>query len=435
MPSRVDRRVVERALRAVGLASLAVMAVQAWRAGGASAPVRVVNASALDGALATLPATGDTLVVRTDTALDGVTTAWLAARRDAGSPVRWTAPRAMTPLAMAIEPSLDPGGGVRALVAAPAASAVRLADSVGAVDSGRVAVSGVGFAIATPVGAAVARVDGQSVRARAAAASAPKTVIVLARAGWEGKFVVAALEERGWAVDARLVVRPDTAVVQGAPARFDTARVAAVVALDASAAPVADAIGTFVRSGGGLVLGPEAAEQAGFAELRAGTPGARRAPVAIAVSAGSPRRALPLLPIDALAPGAVALEQQDAAVTVAARRVGAGRVVQQGFEDTWRWRMTGPDGAREAHRRWWASLVASASPEPLSRATLSGAAAVQTGDAPLARMVAELGAPTPDRSSVQRADAHPGAIDWWWGVLALVALLGEWASRRLRGAP
>lgn len=430
-----DRRFTERVLRAVGLASLAALLVQVWRGEGARAPLIVVPSRTAVATLATAPLSRDTLAIATDTALDARTTAWLAARSDAGAPVRWGSARGIAPTAIVLEPSLDPGGGVRALVAAPVASTVRLADSAGVIDSALIGNSGTSFAIATPVGAAAAGVSGTFARARAPLVRAPKTVIMLARAGWEAKFIVAALEERGWPVDARIVVRPDTAVVQGTPARFDTARVAVVVALDASAAPQASAIAAFVQSGGGLVLGPDASSHAAFSELRAGTNGARQAPLAIAVSAANPRRALPLVPIDALAPGAVALEEREGRIAVAARRQGAGRVLQVGFEETWRWRMTGPEGAREAHRRWWASLVASASPEALPEATQTARSAVSTSDAPLARMVADLGAPDPQATMPTSSSEPTGRLVWWWGVLALAALLGEWASRRLRGAP
>jgi hypothetical protein len=435
MPSPAERRLLERALRAVGLVSLAVLLVQAWRGESARAPLRVVPAADAARTLAAAPLTSDTLAITTDTALDRVTTAWLAARRDAGAPARWGSAKGIAPSALAIEPSLDPGGGVRALVAATSKSTVRLADSAGVIDSANVNGSGVSFAIATPVGAATARVNGSPARAVASAPARPKAVVILARAGWEPKFIAAALEERGWPAEARFIVRPDTAVVQGSPARFDTARVAVVIALDNSAVAQAGAIAAFVRSGGGLILGPDAAAQSAFAELRAGTPGTRQAPVAISVSAAHPRRALPLVPIEALATGAVALERQGEVIAVAARRLGAGRVLQVGFEDTWRWRMTGPEGAREAHRRWWASLVASASPEPLPQATHSRRGAVEGADAPLARMVADLGAPDPAAATPSGSPESGGGPSWWWGALALVSLLGEWASRRLRGVP
>ncbi len=426
---------MERVLRGVGLAALAVMLVDAWRGAPAALPARTVAPGALAGVLATWPLGPETLTVVTDTALDGVTSAWLAARRDAGAPSRW-GNRATPASAVALEPTLDPGGGVRALVAAPRGAVVQLGDSVGAIDSATVHRGGVVFTVASPVGRATARVNGSPARSHPPAVARPRAVIVLARAGWEAKFVTAALEERGWPVEVRLVVRPDTSVVQGSPARLDTSRVAVVVALDASAAPQAAALGAFVRSGGGLVLGPDAAMNAAFANLRAGATGPRQAPLSIAVAARDPRRALPLVPIVTLEPGAVALERRDATIAVAARRVSAGRVVQVGYDDSWRWRMTGPDGAREAHRRWWAALVASASPERLAQATFGGPAAVSTADAPLARMVADLGAPDPTLLSRSGgASPDPGPLGWWWGVLALAALLAEWASRRLRGVP
>ncbi|MBI3792258.1 MAG: hypothetical protein HY275_15460, partial [Gemmatimonadetes bacterium] len=341
----------------------------------------------------------------------------------------------LAPLAIALEPSLDPAGGVELLAAAPAGDTLRLGDSVGVLDSARVRTRGVRLAMATPVGEAVAMTRNGTLRARAPVPTSPKAVVVLARAGWEPKFIVAALEERGWKVEARLIVRPDTAVVQGNTAGLDTARVGVVIALDQAAAARAGAIAQFVRSGGGLILGPEAATLPAFAELLPGTAGARRASAAITVSARDPRRALPLVPLATLGPGATALEHRDDAVAVAARRLGAGRVVYEGYDDSWRWRMTGPEGAREAHRRWWAALVAAASPEPFPRATLPGAGAVRSADAPLARMVATLGAPGLPREPTSAPDAEGDGAPGWWGALALAALLAEWASRRLRGAP
>ena len=435
MPSHADRLTVERVLRGVGLAALAVMLVDAFGGAPGVVPRRAVASGVVARTLVTLPLGSETLTVVTDSALDATTSAWLAARRDALAPVRW-AHRAMPATALAIEPTLDPGGGVRALVAAPAGALVQLGDSVGRIDSATARQGGVGFTVASPVGAASARVGGSWARARAAAPPPPRAVVVLARAGWEAKFVIAALEERGWPVHARLVVRPDTAVVQGMPARFDTTRVAVVVALDASAAAYVAALDAFVRSGGGLVLGPEAVSRAAFASLRVGVSGARQAPLALAVSERAPRRSLPLTPIVELAPGAVALERRGEAIAVGARRVGAGRVVQVGYDDSWRWRMTGPEGAREAHRRWWAALVASASPERLAQATVGRPAAVLSADAPLARMVADLGAPDPTLLTRSLgASSEPGPLGWWWGVLALASLLAEWASRRLRGVP
>jgi hypothetical protein len=271
-------------------------------------------------------------------------------------------------------------------------------------------------------------------RARVSPAPRPraKQVVVLARAGWEGKFVAAALEQRGFTIAARFSVRPDTAVRQGIPTRFDTAQVGVVVALDATAAAYADALSAFVQHGGGVILGPEAARAAAFAALRTGATGPRLTPELLTIPDSAPRRALPLEPITVLSATSVGIERRGSLVAVAARRVGIGRVVQVGYDDTWRWRMTGPEGSEKAHRGWWAGLVAAASPQAVPTA-FDGQSA---GDAPAARMVAALGPADPAVASLAPSapPSKPG-LPWWWGAVALAALLGEWASRRLRGAP
>ena len=137
-----DRRFTERVLRAVGLVSLAALLVQAWRGEGVRAPLIVVPSRTAVATLATAPLSRDTFAIATDTALDARTTAWLAARSDAGAPARWGSARGIAPTAIALGASLDPGGGVRALVAAPAASTVRLADSAGVIDSAVIGTSG-----------------------------------------------------------------------------------------------------------------------------------------------------------------------------------------------------------------------------------------------------------------------------------------------------
>lgn len=429
------RRWLERALRG---AALGVVAVALWRGltdrEGARLPTtRSVAAGELPTLLGALPLGDDTLVVRVDTVLDARHRAWLAARGEAGAPVAWVNGD-VAPLAVTTVPSRDPAGGVVAQVAAPENHALRLLDPAGFLDSARAGVAATSFALPRPAGPlAVRATDGRAgetaARVVAPAPRAPRAVVVLARAGWEGKFVLAALEERGWPVSARFVVRPDEAVTQGRIA-LDTARVAVVVALDETAAALASRIAPFVRRGGGLVLGPEAAAAPAFAALRAGVPGVRRPAELLAVSGDAPRRALALVPVS-LRADAVALERRGGDVAVAARRVGAGRVVQVGYDDSWRWRMMGPEGAPEAHRRWWAAVVAAASPE----GGLADSAAAVAGDAPLAGMVAALGAPHEGEvRSVREALPTERELPWWLGAVALGLLVGEWGARRLRGA-
>jgi hypothetical protein len=57
-------------------------------------------------------------------------------------------------------------------------------------------------------------------------------------------------------------------------------------------------------------------------------------------------------------------------------------------------------------------------------------------DAPVARLIAALGEPStdaPDAASVSGAPGRRGAPPWIFPLVALL-LLGEWGSRRLRGA-
>src|SRR5690606_11885580 len=139
--------------------------------------------------------------------------------------------------------------------------------------------------------------------------------------------------------------------------RPDTARHAAVVVVDSSAAPHATAIARYVRMGGGLVLLPEALTLAPFRALAAGARGpAPRAGPGRPPSEEPPHGLAPV-PVASPRPDARVLEARDGAVAVAARRVGAGRVVQVGYVDSWRWRLAGRDDAVAAHRAWWSALV------------------------------------------------------------------------------
>jgi hypothetical protein len=262
-----------------------------------------------------------------------------------------------------------------------------------------------------------------------------------------GKFAAAALEERGWTVRARFTVAPGVVVGAGPPGpagaaaavpRPDTAALAAVVALDSSAAPLAPALARYVRAGGGLVLGGEAARVPALAALAPAATGA-----AVDDSGGA---VYPLLrPRADAVPLAWRRVNGARALVAAARRVGAGRVVQLADAESWRRRLRPDDAAAAEHRAWWAQAVAAAAyaptaagasdaPDPVSRL-----APPALDPAPLAATVAALGAPD--------SAARPGPVaptnrpapfrppdDRVLVPLALAALLGEVASRRLRGA-
>ena len=421
-------RLAEAALRLLALLALL------WALWRALAPVRAPGLLVVDGAelppmlarWSAAPAP-DSVHAALRAPPGAVARDWLAALAAAGSVVTWSASDA-TPVAISVAADPDPAGGVRVAVAAPRGRAAAVEDEAGLLDTLPVAGVGAAMDVAAPAGAIAARV-GDVRAARSAAAAHParteRGVLLLARAGGEGKFVAAALEERGWRVDARFAVAPDARVEQGRAAP-DDARHQVVVALDATAAPFASALRRHLLAGGGLVLGAEAAALPALAALspaRAGTivrpPVARQAG---AVEASS----LPYRPLR-LGEDGVALERRGDTVVVAARRAAAGRVVLVGVEETWRWRMAGADGAVALHRAWWSRVVSSAAPTPLGPAPIEAAEA-----APVAAAIDRLGAPRPV-PPLGESPAPAGLPAWTFGV-AVTALLAEWTLRRLRGA-
>jgi len=138
----------------------------------------------------------------------------------------------------------------------------------------------------------------------------------------------------------------------------------------------------------------------------------------------SPRRALAFRNLAPLVGDALALESRDGAVAVAARRADAGRVIEIGYEDTWRWRMEGGPAALAEHRGWWADLVSSVA--------YGSAPAGPMGDpAPRASLIDALGLPTPTAPTAARSMV-------WYRLLlgiSVLGMFGEWISRRLRGVP
>lgn len=454
----------ERALRGVALGALALAL---WRRlapapGAEAAGVERADGRALPVALARWTAAPARAAdVRLDSLPGPVERAWLAALASAGTRVTWRAVRAPA-LAVAAEGVADPAGGVRVLAAAERRAVVAVADTLGPLDSAAAPGTGNVSASASTVllvpsntGTLRARTAGTT--ARVAAPPAPRlgAVLVVARAGWEGRFAAAALEERGWTVRTRFAVAPGVVVAAGgarrgstaapdsaprpAPTplpRLDTATVAAVVALDSSIAPLAPAVARYVRAGGGLVLAGDAALVPALAVLAPAAAGP-----AVDDSAGL------VHPLERPRADAVPLawRRVDGARTLvaAARRVGAGRVVQLADVESWRRRMRPADGAPAEHRAWWTQAVAAAAyaPAPPSTPppdTASRLAPPSTDPAPLAATVAALGPPdsTPERVAGARPARAPSSglpSDAVLVPLALAALAGEVASRRLRG--
>jgi hypothetical protein len=385
---------------------------------------RVSRSAALADSLAswTLDPRADSLHVAFDELPPGQQRDWLVALRRSGAAVSWSSAGSV-PVALAVEPLNVPASGVRALVAAPAGSRVVVSDSLGVLDTIVTAGPSASLRARAVIGTARALAGGTGASARPRDSLEQRSVAVLGSAGWEAKFVITALEESGWKASARLAVAPGISVRQGS-VKLDTSTTGVVVVLDSTAAPDAAAIERFVRSGGGLVLAGDASRGAPFARIAAGRAGTRVSAASISFADSSPRRALGFYPVAARA-GAVALESRDGATVVAARRVGAGRVVQIGYDATWRWRLQGGGDAPDAHRDWWSQVVGSAA----YRASHPLAVNEDALDpAPLAATFAALGEPVaPERASAK--PSAPPTLRGWMLLALLAMLLAEWASR------
>jgi hypothetical protein len=416
-----------------GLAAVSLMWVLLQAAGLPRANVRArADASTLPGALVRWSTVEAPSAVNADfdSALPSLPRDWLAALPGAGTRVSWHA-RSLLPIALAASPVADPASITRVRVAAPPATSVALRDGAGVLDTVRVGAGGGATILVRGVrGPVDAVAPGASARATAPGVLALRRVLVLGQTGWESRFVVDALEERGWHVDAQLGLAPHSEMRQGGASPLDTARYAAVIVTDSSPLNAAGRVVAYVHSGGGLVLAGSAAAIPALRELLPGTPGASvpSTPMDPGDSlAPAAMRRLGLRPISSLRADALPLGMRDHAVAVAARRVGPGRVVQSGYADTWRWRMQSAPG-EGAHRDWWAGLVGAVAYAPVA----SQPADLGSDNAPAAALFDALGPMTANPANPHEP-ASPRDRAWLFA-LTVAALLAEWASRRLRGA-
>ena len=381
----------------------------------------VVRGAALAQALPRLTASPavEAVVARLEAVPGARERDWLAALRDAGVAVQWTGD--IAPLALETYPAADPAGGTFALVSAPPRSSV--GDSLGAIDTLDVAPALVRVGDAR--GGITLASGSQVAHAATAPAPAPRRVLVTGSASWEAKFLIAALEEAGWQVEARLRVRPDNFVLQGGGIAPDTSRHAAVVVVD-TVAELLPGLDAFVRAGGGLVL--------------AGAASRARVASSLVAWRVARREAAPLgtVPDDTLWRGqsrvmfsnvdttrAIVLERRGANPVIVARRHYGGRVLAVGYDETWRWRMGGGATSVADHRAWWSRHVASVALRPAL------AQDIATGAAPLAALHASLGSPAEINGTGPTVPRS--LLANLLGALALGALLAEWLVRRLRG--
>ena len=361
---------------------------------------------------------------------------WLAALARAGTAITWSSSRTLGAAAVVAEPTPEPYGATRVRLAAMAGDPVSIGDAAGLIDT--LPRGGASELELTSVAGPI-RASSATFTASTASHDSLwlRPVLVLGTAGWESKFTIAALEERGWRVASRVRVAPNVEVTQGPLGAIDTSRYAAVIALDTSAASSGAAIARYVRDGGGVILAGSAARLGAVAALAAGGVGRRMPGVAGAVASSTPREGLGVFPVSTPRDDAVALETRGTIVTVAARRIAAGRVLQSGYDETWRWRMAGGDEAMTAHREWWSQLVSAVAYAPLVRRASGGDVSLggvgTTDEAPLASLIDALGPASPldGRLAAETDNTRMTLVLF---AAALAALLLEWASRRLRGA-
>lgn len=429
------RRHAEWLARGIVLVVLAVLLARALRPAAVRSDREFASSASLAAALVrwSTAASPDSIRVAFDSLPSAAQRGWLGAIARAGTRVRWST-TAVAPLAVAVTPLADPRGGSDVAAAVPRGALLRLGDEAGLLDSARAEASYIGWSIPTLVGAARVSLEGGSAGAAVRDSLLLRRLLVLANAGWESKFVVNALEERGWRVDALLRVAPSVNVLQGSPTTPDTARYAAVILLDSAFAEMAEPIARYVRSGGGLVLAGPAPAAAALAQLRAGAPTAIAASDASQVAGGDSSVPMPLaMRAMVLRADAVTLARAPRGAVVAARRVGRGRVLQVGYDDTWRWRMTGTGDPAQRHREWWARAVRSVAYAP-ALAFAPGASVGQTDAAPYAALVATIGPPVRQRvtPAAPSRSKEPGSALLF--VVLAAALIAEVASRRLRGS-
>jgi len=429
MPSRAEvRGGFEGVLRVV---SIAILAWLLWKSLDRTRSDQVVSArsSNIAAALRDWSRAGiapDRAAIRLDSAPGPMERDWMRAVGHSGTRVQWNGN--LPAIAIAAQPIASPRGGIRALAAAPNSNRVSIEDDLGLIEGANAHAGGASFDIPVASGNFVAAVGATKATADPVDSIRIGRVLVIGTAGWESKFVTAALEEEGWRVDADIRVAPSVAVTQGTLAPIDTSRYSAVIALDGAAALRASDISRYVSSGGGLILAGAAGSLEAFSPLRAGTIGNVQTPSVLESEPGSlTRKSLSVVPIAVLKPDAVRLESAGGITTTAARRHNQGRVLQEGYLETWRWRMSGGDRSPSEHREWWTKAVASVAYAPVVRA-----GPVINDNAPVTRLVEALG---PASQTTTSLTSNARSISLWLLASALgLFLLAEWLSRRLRGA-
>ena len=408
--SAARRWKAEGVLRGVAFAALCSAALMAWW-----------QATRRDSAAV------ETTHVAVGAGLGSIVRDSLGALTRAGRTVTWSGDVAA--LAATAEPVREPGDKWRVAIVAPSHVLVR--DSLGPLDS----LDAPGGVLTTMAARAAILVASGTTEARVLPSDRMELgrVAIFGRAGWEPRFAMAALEEAGWEIDAHITLGRDRDVRQGQTTLRRSRHSAAVVFDTASVRREATNLARFVREGGGVVLAGEAAraEPAALRALAGARVVALEPPETRSFAGHEPTHALPLHALGALRPDAVLVEDREGTPAVVARRVGAGRIIQLGYADTWRWRMEGEGRALEEHRAYWSRLVGLAAAATAVPRSAPLAASRDLDAAPLASLTHALG---PASAANVATTSRGPALPLWLGPLILLVLLAEWASRRGRGA-
>ena len=430
MPSRAELRGrVEIVLR---VASVGIIAWMFWQSLDRKKYEYVVNArtATLSAGLRNWTRSGiapDRISVQLDSVPSPRQRDWLSALRAAGSKVSWDGN--IPAIGIEIQPIASPSGGYNAMLGAPPKSSVILGDEIGTIDTVLAGSGGARITVPSASGVVTATVSGSTARSTLPGPLRIRRILVIGSAGWESKFVIAALEEDGWKVDALAHVAPGVNVTQGSVSPIDTSRYAAVVALDRTASAYSSEIVRYAASGGGVVIAASAGGLESLASIRAGSIGRVQTASAIASEPGSVTlQSLSVLPVAALKSDAIPLDKRGGNVAVAARRFAGGRIVQLEYLDTWRWRMSGGETSVADHRKWWTNAVAGVAYAPF----LSNALTNTVDAAPVARLVESLG-PSSAATKATLGSAARSVSLWWLFAILSLSLLAEWISRRTRG--
>jgi hypothetical protein len=420
------RSVFEAMLRVLSVVAMATLAVRFWTGAARLQPEVSATSDSLDSALTSWSQVAPRrATVRASHTPDSRQRDWLVAIRRTGTQMSWSAEDTGAS-ALMIEPGPMPDGVGRLALLGRPNSKVMLSDELGRIDSVRIGHGGAAWLRVRPLGT-IRSSSGTSAPVTVVRDSlVVKPVLLVGSAGWEARFLAAALEEDGWTISMRLQVAPGAIVRQGRAAALDTASFSAVIVIDSVSPLDAGVMSRFVHEGGGLVAsGPglrHPALRALLPRAAGQTPGTLGALLGPSPRSGLTTRAL------VVSANNVVFERRNGAAVVGASRIGSGRVVAAGYDDTWRLRMVPPnENAPRWHRDWWSALVGgTAMARIVPREGPAG------DEAPLAATVASLGPPAAPGDLPEE-----GGVPFPWDtVLAAVAgtaLLAEWLSRRLRG--